>query len=531
MTAAPVGLRADVRVEPLVGGWYAWSHLVAPATASRHLTHRHQSIIDSYVAAPSVHQQAARSPALAGGPFVDVAGDRSADVAALGERRRRERADLVALSAALDELADIVAAPAGVPLGPLYASLPPALRGCVELTYDLDDHCSFRLLEPLLYERYYAGGRDQALALSLAGSDDRPFALSTPRLDAPDVLLAGVPFHRPGVDALFASVRAPMPFDDLASCLELDADGAAKLRRLVTATPPVAGDSAPRTALRVRYIGHACVLVEVAGTSFLVDPLLPDAFEGAGPRVSAADLPERIDFALVTHAHHDHLVLETLLRLRHRLGTVVVPRGGTGALQDPSPRLALEHAGFHDVVELGDLDELVVADGRGRIVAVPFLGEHGDLAIAAKAGWLIEAEGTRLLFAADSAVLDASLYDVLREVVGRVDVVFLGMECEGAPLTWLYGPLFRREPSRERAAARRLAGSDDVQALALLGALGCQRAFVYAMGHEPWVHFLTATGFRPDARPVLAADRLVAEARRRGMSVDRLHGGCDIVLP
>ena len=530
-------LRDDVRVEPLVGGWYAWSHLLAPATASRNLTHRHQRIIDSYVAAPVVHQQAARSPSMAGGPFIDVAGDRAAEVAAMGAERRRLRHDLVELSAALDALADLLAAaPAGTPLAPLYGDVPQALRGCVELTYDLRDRCGFRLIEPLLYERYYGGGADQALALSIARSDHRPFALSTPRLADDDVLIVPVPFHSRVVDALFDAARGPVAYDDVAAGLSLDGPDAHRLRELVTSAPRrrSAGARPPaegRSEVRVRYIGHACVLVETSAASILLDPLLPDTFDGASPRFDVADLPAHIDCALITHAHQDHLVLETLLRLRHRLGTVVVPRAGTGQLQDPSPRLLLQHAGFPDVVELGELDDLTVAEGRARITALPFLGEHGDLAIGAKASWCIEADGRRLLFAADSTNLEPALYAHLRQIVGEVDVLFLGMECEGAPLTWLYGPLFQREPARAQAAMRRLAGSDDVQALALLDALGCRQAYVYAMGHEPWVQFLTSTMFSSDALPVRAAERFAEAGRRRGVAIERLHGSCEILVP
>jgi hypothetical protein len=42
-------LKENVQVEPLVDQWYAWSHLVPPATAARNLTERHMKIMDSYI--------------------------------------------------------------------------------------------------------------------------------------------------------------------------------------------------------------------------------------------------------------------------------------------------------------------------------------------------------------------------------------------------------------------------------------------------------------------------------------------------
>ena len=54
-------------------------------------------------------------------------------------------------------------------------------------------------------------------------------------------------------------------------------------------------------------------------------------------------LPRRIDFALVTHGHPDHLAMETLVRLRLRIGTLVVPRHFGLATGDPSLRRESDH--------------------------------------------------------------------------------------------------------------------------------------------------------------------------------------------
>ncbi|SRR6266567_4292746 len=44
----------------------------------------------------------------------------------------------------------------GYSLQPLYPEVPANLRGYVELVYDLNNHPSFKLIEPLLYKsRYY----------------------------------------------------------------------------------------------------------------------------------------------------------------------------------------------------------------------------------------------------------------------------------------------------------------------------------------------------------------------------------------
>src|SRR4051812_22054889 len=64
-------LRQNVQVEPLFDQWYAWAHLIAPATAARNVTDRHMKIMDSYISAPQVHAAAVKNPKMLGGPFID----------------------------------------------------------------------------------------------------------------------------------------------------------------------------------------------------------------------------------------------------------------------------------------------------------------------------------------------------------------------------------------------------------------------------------------------------------------------------
>ncbi|HXU29828.1 MAG TPA: hypothetical protein VN851_04545, partial [Thermoanaerobaculia bacterium] len=48
-------LKPNVLAEPLVGSWYAWPHLLPPATYGLNVLERHLSIMKSYVQAPMVH--------------------------------------------------------------------------------------------------------------------------------------------------------------------------------------------------------------------------------------------------------------------------------------------------------------------------------------------------------------------------------------------------------------------------------------------------------------------------------------------
>src|SRR6185295_7367299 len=97
------------------------------------------------------------------------------------------------------------------------------------------------------------------------------------------------------------------------------------------------------TKPRIRYIGHACVLIEWKGVTILTDPFIPVMpVEGGISRLTFQDLPRKIDYVLVTHNHQDHFSLESLLRLRHRIGRLVVPRTFGISYGDVSLKLLLQ---------------------------------------------------------------------------------------------------------------------------------------------------------------------------------------------
>src|SRR5262245_39100143 len=129
-------LRPNIQVEPLFDYWYAWSHLIPPATAARNLTERHFKIMDSYINAPQIHANAVKNPKLLGGPFMDYGGKRVEDVRKLREQTKRKRSHLIELSDAIAALDEILRTQAkGFSLQPLYRMVPETLKGYVQLVY------------------------------------------------------------------------------------------------------------------------------------------------------------------------------------------------------------------------------------------------------------------------------------------------------------------------------------------------------------------------------------------------------------
>ena len=213
-------LRQNIQVEPLVDQWYAWPHLIPPATAARNITERHLKIMDSYINAPQIHANAVKNPKMLGGPFIDYGGKRVDEIRSLRDRIKRERSDLIELSAALGALDNVLRETAkGYSLHPLYEKVPDILRGYVELTYDLNNHPSFRLIEPLLYRSGYYHRSQQSVMLTTISSDDRPFVLSTPRLESDDSLHLRLPFESPLIDDLFRLKSSPRPWHEIKEML------------------------------------------------------------------------------------------------------------------------------------------------------------------------------------------------------------------------------------------------------------------------------------------------------------------------
>ena len=83
------------------------------------------------------------------------------------------------------------------------------------------------------------------------------------------------------------------------------------------------------------WFGHSSYLLSLHGTTLLVDPTFVTAspasfinkpFPGTD-RYLPEDMPEHLDYLVITHDHYDHLDCETIERLRDRVGRVICPLG------------------------------------------------------------------------------------------------------------------------------------------------------------------------------------------------------------
>jgi len=245
-------------------------------------------------------------------------------------------------------------------------------------------------------------------------------------------------------------------------------------------------------------------------------------------RYTYQDLPDSIDYVVITHNHQDHVLFETILQIKHKVKRFIVPASSGGALQDPSLKLILKKIGCKNVIELGQMESLELENGS--ITALPFLGEHSDLNVQCKAAHLVRIGNRSLLFAADSCNLEPRLYEHLYREVGDVNAIFLGMECDGAPLSWLYGPLLTRKIERAIDESRRLAGSNFDQAIDIVRRFNSKEIYVYAMGQEPWLGHIMSLKYTEQSRPIIESNRLIQECSANGIRAERLFGEKEIFI-
>ncbi len=151
---------------------------------------------------------------------------------------------------------------------------------------------------------------------------------------------------------------------------------------------------------RVRFLNHACVIVEAQGLRFATDPWILGPAFGNGwwlARPSPQDSFEALngcDFLFISHNHPDHLHPETLARIRRDMPIL------TPAFVSGSTVRFLRDLGFTTIHPMG-FDETFVEPGRELALSCLKSGDFRD-----DSGLLVQAGGFSAVFGVDANFID-----------------------------------------------------------------------------------------------------------------------------
>lgn len=91
------------------------------------------------------------------------------------------------------------------------------------------------------------------------------------------------------------------------------------------------------------------------------------------------------------------------------------------------------------------------------------------------------------------------MYTHISKLTGPIDIIAIGMECVGAPYTWLYGALHTKKISRNIKNSRCLNGSDSKQAIDIAQTFDAKQVLIYALGLEPWYKYFMGVEYESDS--------------------------------
>jgi glyoxylase-like metal-dependent hydrolase (beta-lactamase superfamily II) len=178
-------------------------------------------------------------------------------------------------------------------------------------------------------------------------------------LEEADTLHLDIPFDHRGIDELAKMKRTPQPVDYISSILKIPKEKEVLFESFFTENPPSVYNQYNGDKIRMQCFGHACILIEAKGLSILIDPLISYyGYHSDVEHFSDIDIPDVIDYVLISHNHQDHILFETLLPLRHKIKNIIVPATSSGNLENPDLKLMFNNMGFSNVIAIHEMETI-----------------------------------------------------------------------------------------------------------------------------------------------------------------------------
>ena len=63
----------------------------------------------------------------------------------------------------------------------------------------------------------------------------------------------------------------------------------------------------------------------------------------------------------------------------------------------------------------------------------------------------------------------------------------------------------------------------------IINEFNARQVYVYAMGQEPWLTYLTSIKYTDQSTPIVESNKLVDDCRKRGLISERLFGHKELI--